>query len=486
MAYEGLFIDRSPCIRAAGIKSIQQNSEIKKCFEDDIVVEEAPSICIQDYPLPPKKTQIYKGFNTDVKECLQPESNKCFFDVLTKEFQETVYDSYWNKPLGKVRDPYPMIPKGLNIKEVCFGKPTPKSATTVADLVSPQKDYLDVMEDSRKGHDMYKRTHNDYDVGEKIARNYIDPFEKDLVYGKPTPCDPNGGCIKKVLNTDVDEKILVSKILADRRTRTKDLVGRVLAPNKNIDCVPKGHAFGKLYKREMYGVGELLKDCEPSADKIDLLEEFSSVNTLRQQIAKKDLRHRDLDGAFHQVDHENSGCLHINEVYQVLAKFKIFPEHEFLAALLKRLKILSENGMVAYKKLEELLNVNAPFPDVLKIKDCPKELLNFETTNQKAYRYHFSNDFVDGQFIPKAGIQSEPPIPLNSLISPSIYSNFGLEPTDFFVSRSPEYIRTLFGNLGCKFNDDEFKTIWCSSSDPNGCVSVNSFLKTLKTHKIVQ
>lgn len=486
MAYQGLFIDRTSALRPAGIPLTKVGENIKDCFVHEVSELEAkPFVCKTgplDYSLPPWKTQIYNGFFTGVRECLQPEADWGFTDVLKREFQDTVYDSLWKKRLGRVPDPVPMLPKGMVPEKVCFGKPTPKDISA-GELVNPPKSYLDVMEESNVGHDMYKRTHNDYNPGEQIERNYIDPFKRHLVWGKTTHSDPQGGCIKKVLDDNLDEKILVSKILADHRKRTKFLVGKVLEPNQNIQRVPEDHAFGKLNKREIFGAGELMKDCDPHLDKIDLFEEMSSLNTLRQQIAKRQppFPHRDLNDAFHHIDPRNTGCLHLDQVYEILADFHVFPDRALFEAVLKRLKYLTEGDFVDYERMADVLNVNVMFPDVSKIKDCPQKMLNFETTTQAAYKYHCSPHLFKNDKFPKAGVTKNPSISVNSIVSPSIYTTYGLDPKDFFVSRTPEYLKTLFRNVtGCDISEDNFRKSWESAKDRNGCVCVHSFWCALK------
>lgn len=486
MAYKGLFIDRTSALRPAGIPLTNVGENIKDCFVHEVNEQEVkPFVCKTgplEYPLPPRNTNIYNGFFTGVRECLQPEADWSFADVLKQEFQETVYDSYWKKRLGKVPDPVPMLPKGMEPEKVSFGKPTPKDISA-GELVSPQKSYVDVIEDSNIGHDMYKRTHNDYNPGEQIERNYIEPFRRDLVWGKTTHNDPQGGCVKKVLQSDLEEKVLVSKILADHRKRTKPLVGKVLEPNQNVQCVPEDHAFGKLNKREIFGAGELMKDCDPNLDKIDLLEEMSNLNTLRQQIAKRQppLPHRDLNEALHQIDPHNTGCLPLDLVYETLANFQVFPDRTLFEALLKRLKYLTEERFVDYEKTADLLNVNVIFPDVSKIEDCPKELLTFETTNQVAYKYHCSPESFINVHFPKAGVTQKPSLAVHSIVSPSIFTTYGLDPKAFFVSRSPDYLKTLFKNVvGCELSEENFQKTWEAAKDKKGCVCIHSFWRVLK------
>jgi len=39
--------------------------------------------------------------------------------------------------------------------------------------VNPSKGFYDVLKDSQAGHEMYKKTHNDYNPSEKINRGYV-------------------------------------------------------------------------------------------------------------------------------------------------------------------------------------------------------------------------------------------------------------------------------------------------------------------------
>uniref|UniRef100_A0A1B6MVC0 EFHB C-terminal EF-hand domain-containing protein n=1 Tax=Graphocephala atropunctata TaxID=36148 RepID=A0A1B6MVC0_9HEMI len=485
MAYSGKFVDRSPSLRAAGLLSVKENEKIEDCFVHEVHSDEAtPFFCKtrpSDYKLPPPRIDIYKGFHSDMRDCLQPEVDHSFCDILDNEFRETVYDSYWKKPMGRVSDQDPMLPAGMEYDKECFGKPTLREGTA-AEVVNPPKSYLDVIEQSKVGHELYKRTHNDYDPGEQIQRNFVEPFQQNLVWGKATPCDPQGGCMKKVMKTEGDEDVLVSKILSDHKKRKQPLVGKVHTPNNNIDCVPEGHAFGRLNKRGVYGVGELLKDCDPSIDKLDLLDELSNVNALRNQIAKKEsaFPHRDLVEAFHRIDCDHTGRLPLDTAYEVLADFQIHPDKVLLENLLKRLRIISSNGMVDFEKMADIFNVNTVFPDISKLQDVPSEVLNFETTNQRAHKYHHSDGF-DAKQVLTAGVPSTSHISIESLVSPSLFTAYGLKPEDFFTPRSPGFLRTLFERFGCRFDHSRFEQIWNKAMDKKGCVSVQSFLKAYRT-----
>lgn len=52
--------------------------------------------------------------------------DKTRFQTLISDLKETSYDSYWNKNLGRSRDPTAGLPAGMEPVTVTYGKPTEK------------------------------------------------------------------------------------------------------------------------------------------------------------------------------------------------------------------------------------------------------------------------------------------------------------------------------------------------------------------------
>lgn len=484
MAYEGKYIDRSPCLRAAGQVRYKRDQNVAATLVHEVNDNEVSHKVYKTVPLhfnlPPKRVNIYKGFYSDARECLQPEQDKSFFDVLKKEFQETVYKSYWKKELGRLPDPSPMLPAGMDHTKVCFGKST-RSLTTAGEVVNPPKSYVDVMEDACAAHDMYRKSHNDYDPGEGVQRNYVEPYSKDVRYGMKAPVSARECCLKKVMNSESNEKILISRVLADYKKRTALAIGKVHEPNKNIDCVPLGHAFGKEIKRGVYGAGELLKDCAPSLDKVNLHEELSYINKLRRNIAKRHtpFSHRDFVEEFHRLK-PDTNFISIQETYSLLNKFGVYPDRDMFERVLQRLKYLNSDNFFLFDKLTGLIDINVLFPDLGKLEDVPTEFLNYQTDSRDAQTYHqWSDDMKAGTGFQKAGLPSKEHTPMKSVISPAIYMHYFLEPEDFFVSRSSEYLQNLLNRTDHELSQDKFDLAWNEAQDNDGCVSVNSFLKAV-------
>lgn len=54
--------------------------------------------------------------------------DKTRFQTLINDLKETSYASYWNKNLGKSRDPTAGLPAGMDPIAVTFGKPSEKGS----------------------------------------------------------------------------------------------------------------------------------------------------------------------------------------------------------------------------------------------------------------------------------------------------------------------------------------------------------------------
>lgn len=118
----------------------------------------------------------------EIKKCLQitealrpPVMTR--YQQLIMDLKETPYTSYWNAQLGKGADPTPGLPAGMDPVHTTFGQPTNRGIP-LKELVNPSKSYYEVLKESQKGHDMYKKTHNDYNPSEKVDRRYFNTINK--------------------------------------------------------------------------------------------------------------------------------------------------------------------------------------------------------------------------------------------------------------------------------------------------------------------
>ena len=60
-------------------------------------------------------------------------------------------------------------------------------------LVNPNKTYETVEKEGAVGHELYRKSHLDFDVGEQLVRSYTSPnFQNTNKFGIPTPHDNTG------------------------------------------------------------------------------------------------------------------------------------------------------------------------------------------------------------------------------------------------------------------------------------------------------
>lgn len=112
------------------------------------------------------------------------------YEELINELKETTYDSLWNKELGKTRDYLSGLPMGVNPETVTYGMAPPEGIklihnklyihlllstieTPLKDVLNPPKTRYEVLYDSQVGHELYKKTHNDYNPGEQVSRKCV-------------------------------------------------------------------------------------------------------------------------------------------------------------------------------------------------------------------------------------------------------------------------------------------------------------------------
>ncbi|KAL1494658.1 hypothetical protein ABEB36_010225 [Hypothenemus hampei] len=267
----GKYIDRSPTIYAAGKVSGDPTENVLSCLNQYRLVDEIEALqhdakiykaepFVPLRKLPVIQNPAFRGTQTEIRELLNPPL-LTRYQQLIQDLKETPYFSYWNAEIGKVRDYVPGLPAGMNPVETTYGQPSKKDIT-VKELINPSKGVYEVLRESQLGHDLYKKTHNDYNPSEQMNRGYKKPpFDPKKCYGFKTKYDPRGIGVRCAIDWSEKEPLMSSsKLQADFLRRTRPQLGKVLAPNDNISCVPKGHRFGNPLKRHSYEVADLLRD----------------------------------------------------------------------------------------------------------------------------------------------------------------------------------------------------------------------------------
>ncbi|XP_057652847.1 EF-hand domain-containing family member B-like [Diorhabda carinulata] len=515
---KGRFIDRSPLICAAGKITTDSNNAANTFKEYNIedkitALKHDANIWHEDRFEPPLKLPNFKqpaffGRNTEISKVLNPPL-ETRYQTLLQDLRETTYDSLWNKEIGKVRDPVPGLPKGMIPTTVTFGKPSVKE-TSVKELINPSKTPYEVLWESQVGHDYYKKTHNDYNAGEQLLRGYLSPpFDEKACFGKKTNFDYRGICVKCCCQWHIQKPITyASRIQADLIDKWKPVLGKSLAPNRNITCVPKNHAFGDRYVRDQYGVQDLMKDAsiEPCLFKRDFFIWVRMWNKLRSKTKELVREGRFNFPEFYKkllhFDKEKVGRLPKDKFYELCLNSHINFSLADMEPLLKLLNVI-EGDQIDYTLFVNMINVNAPPIELMSVKDIPPDKLYYITTSQAS-----SCDFlfINNAEMRSSGIPtcrtdlSAPQTPpgscladienlgdstnIKTLLNPSIYANYGLSYRDFFLPRQPEMLRALFEKIGYSFSENNFEKIWKEGveQDGTGLVCVDTFKKILQKY----
>ncbi|CAG9765813.1 unnamed protein product [Ceutorhynchus assimilis] len=503
----GKYIDRSPIICAAGKASGDPEDTVAATLKQYRLVDEIEALKHdakiwrkEEFvaTMPPIGNHQFLGTNTEISPILQPPV-LTRYEQLIQDLKDTPYMSYWNAQLGKVRDPVPGLPKGMDPIETCFGVPTERNVT-VKELVNPPKSHKQVLEESQVAHELYKKTHNDYNASEQVTRNYKN-FNSNRRFGKQTTYDARGKGVACACDWRHPDHCHAKKFQADFLKRDKSQLGKVLAPNNNIECVPKGHTYGDPSKQHFYGVEDLLKDpkVKPCMFKRDFYQWLASLNKIRLLVKARSVELGNIYKRAMNLDASKSGLLPLHVFYQLCSEYYYLTFPKELEHLCVHLKYIYQD-QIDYRKFLDLIDINKEPSDIKPIDNIPEASKYYTSTSQAAQCDYL---FIDNNQMPAAGTPSirhdlprpVPPIggckadiehlgdetSVKAVISPSIYSTYGLNYRDFFLPRSPEVIKRLFEKIGYNFPGDNFQKLWQMGleQDQTGQVCVDTFKKLL-------
>ncbi|XP_053323213.1 EF-hand domain-containing family member B [Spea bombifrons] len=263
--YQGRFTDRSPGVRSAG-KLLPIGDRAPTCLTERY--PSAPPV-VQKFlnfrrPDPGVRTIFYgkaydpyfeKDMTHGVKNhyllsagSLINSQPITLFQQKLLEKRESVYSSRKQAPLGKSHDQSKAVPAYIDINERTFGRKY-KRGMTVGGLINPRKTFDELDEESKKGHELYVVTHNDYNVGEIKDRQYdLTKFKKDRRFGIETPHFSDGRTTRQTIqwlqNKNKEGAVIISKRLHDFKERTQPQIGKVLDPNADTRNLPADHTFG--------------------------------------------------------------------------------------------------------------------------------------------------------------------------------------------------------------------------------------------------
>ncbi|KAJ8930390.1 hypothetical protein NQ314_016817 [Rhamnusium bicolor] len=324
-----------------------------------------------------------------------------------------------------------------------------------------------------------------------------DPYNPDKQFGSKTPYDPRGVWVRCACDWHKKEPVIhSSKIQANYFDRVKSEIGKSLTPHHNIECVPKGHSFGRPAGRPLFDLEELLKDpnCPPCIFKRDFYKWMASFNRFRfkmKERSNKDFNYDDFYKRALYWDKQETGYLPIEVFYDLCACEHITYQKEDIESLLKILQIIVDDK-INYKKFIDIINVNKPPITMMPFNDVPKHAQYYLTTNQAA-----SCDYliINNTGMPAAGTPSirhdlpRPIVPPDGCRADLVHlgadtsANALLSPIGN-MNKSAKTIRTLFKKVGYNFPGDTFQKLWKEGleRDQTGCVCVDTFKTLMKTH----
>nr|UDM59710.1 putative chemosensory protein 17 [Corcyra cephalonica] len=504
---QGMFIERSPNLCAAGLPTAQPDDCVKDSLQHYLLKDEVDSL-ISDaivltpkqrplpplrHPIPPDKRNA--GPFCDVGEIINPPI-RTKFETIVDDFKDTVYSSYWKKPLGCIKDPIPMLPEGFDVSRTTFGKTTPFHGR-LYDIVMPKEPYPD-----KTPHSKLPGVQKEY--------NYCTPaFDSNLTYGHRTHVDKRG-CYAKCCMTD-DRVIIgtgncavLNTVQSNYLNLNHPKIGTVLALNENIKNVPKGFSFGILKPPD--NLPECLTFCELNPDRILFQKRLKHLNTLR-----KNLSTRFSPTFFHtfylnlkHFDNDNTGWLPKELIYNFCGTKLIRFDPELIEPLLSLWKAFDGTN-IEYNIFVQVINYREPSPEIPKIPDVPESCLDFRTTYIEMVKPNQKSDDTSRHM---AGLPSGryldldyPITPENyckvdriclpeesdmrSCLSPSILTLLQVNHRDMYAKREPHIVKRVFEAAGEIISEENFKTVWeeAKKYHSQGWVCYETFRRALEANK---
>jgi len=255
----GKFIDRSPEISSAG--QLYCSGDLAR----DCLVSPNGLTTKEKAKSPDISSQLTHGKNTKPSilagELINPKPKSFFQERVQNKREGDVYASKKNAPLGCSHDQKPGLPIDVTPYEP-YGVPTLQdmSGHIGGDLVNPPKSWCDVLSESVQGSELYKKSHNQYDVGEPRNRGYNWSRVPDWCrFGIQTPHENSGINTQDTLLWGAETvPQLLSKRVDDFRERTTAQVGQVHAPINGTVDINTDRTFGITAKADEYSAGDLI------------------------------------------------------------------------------------------------------------------------------------------------------------------------------------------------------------------------------------
>lgn len=469
------------------LRDYSLQDEVDALFHDAIFPPPIPRTERTRRPSP--KDVRNAGFFTEGRVLINPPTKTKYLQ-LVNELRETTYASYWHKPIGSSRDPAPLLPKGYGRNTKTFGKST-KPKEIAKDIIFPVNPVPDREQQSH---------------GLQSTRNYCEPaFDKNRIYGLKNSRTSSVECCLKNDNIYLGKHLScpINENEAQFKKANSPALGLYLAPNDNINNVPKGFRFGIQTTRIDETTSHCLKCCKPNPEKEFIHDCLRHLNNVRKCL-RKSHPHTVFKTYYLKlkfIDKCKTGWLPKKEIYDFCLINRIYFQSDLLEPLLYVWKAF-DGSNIEYETFFRVVNYREPFPDLPKIQDLDESCLHFHTT--------YSDMVKPGQEQDKrlrAGIPSGryldldyPTVPTGycradimvlpeesdvfSRLSASTFTNFEVTHRDVFAVRDQKSVRRVFEANRDKFTDEEFEKVWkeAAKHHSKGMVCYETFRKALTMH----
>lgn len=432
------------------------------------------------------------------KDLMNPAMRNLYLDVKLAD-AESIYKSKQVAPLGNVSKPIAPVPE--KYRDTAFGCRT-LHCENAGETVNPPKKAELVEREDREGHDLYKKTHNDYFVGEQINRNYCGNWNQDnkRIFGIQTPHDNDGrqvSCSLRWPNPDIGEcadrfgtrvpgaKKGKTKLVSDRldafRERTQPVLGKVHDPIKSTVGITE--AFGLSLRGDGCGAGDIIH----GRDKMDFLlgkdRQRGVLAAIRHHLKKANYHNfSSLREAFSYYDKNNNNQIGINELRRVCFEFNLPIEDDTMQSLMAMCTEKDQNK-IKYLEFVNLLNWKDKMPLDSQLEDVDEKVIRqIDRDCDQVTSSSLINATVGGmktdtwQTFGVPTVRSDIPAPsirrvsdrtnygdeldAHGLLSPSIFTTRGVFEQDFFEPRDKATIRRLFTNIGVRMPDASWEICW--------------------------
>ncbi|XP_065655168.1 EF-hand domain-containing family member B isoform X2 [Hydra vulgaris] len=436
------------------------------------------------------------------KDLINPKPLSLFREKINENIEKKIYASRKRAPLGRSYNQQERLPSSVNYRETSFGLPSIHEGDAGI-LINPPKSSREVCKENQIGSELYKKSHNVYDVGETCNRGYNwSYFPKSNAFGIETPHDNRGLNTKKSLKwfdrTLCEKSVkIISKQLDDFCERNSPKIGICHDPLRNTLNVDRNHAFGIRIPLDETCARDLIYMRNTVCSSVEKNYLLLVINKIRNQLQNKNYENfEELEKEFICEDKNHTGLIDLLKIEEVFLKTGIPINKKLLTNFIRYLK-WSRNQKMNYSQLIQILNWKEELSDdiekIFEIKSNANEVLQKDEPKQiqkgkidscsRSYGIPSIRNDLPPPTLRKIGDIRNYGDQHNfyTLMNPSKFSEYGVEPFDLSKKRSSEEIKKIFTAIGVEITDDVFCELWkkAQSKSSDGQVSIELFKSVL-------